>query len=59
MSAIRNTADFNKWEDNIHDAYFELKKTVLLKAPTGIDLDPEWNIHHLEGADSTYYSDAE
>lgn len=57
LSAIRNTADFNEWEDNVHDAYFELKKAVLLKAPTGIDLDPEWNIHHLEGVDSTYYSD--
>ena len=57
LAAIRDTSDFERWGDNIHDAYFEFKKVVLLKAKPNIALDPEWNIHRQEGANSTYYAD--
>ena len=57
LAAIRDTTDYEKWEDSIHDAYLRLKKAVLLKKRQNINRDPEWEIHRQEGADSTYYAD--
>ena len=57
LAAIRDTTDYEKWEDGVHDAYLRLKKAVLLRQRPNIDRDPEWEIHRQEGANSTYYAD--
>ena len=57
LLAVRDTTDFEKWEDSIHDTYFKLKKAVLLRSGSNVALDPDWTIHQRDGVDSVYYAD--